>query len=134
MIQCSSERFMDGHKDTVTSITKFFISGIGMCEIRVFPYQDDTNPPTIFIVADWGIVCGLRLDAPLFWGREYKFSDDQKKEINDLMDSGSKTRLEWDKDHHVSIWHEMKRYWTMQNDRFERIKLPEKHPDYTKLP
>lgn len=134
MIQESSDWFPINHFDWILTVDKINISGVGECKLQAFPYQDDTNPPTIFIVADWGIVCGLRLDKPLFWGREYKFTDAQKREINDLMDSDNKMRLEWDKNHHVSIWHDMKMYWTMQNDRFERIKLPEEHPDYTKLP
>lgn len=134
MIQESSEWFPVNHFDWILTVDKINISGIGECELQAFPYQDDTNPPTIFIVADWGIVCGLRLDKPLFWGREYKFTDDQKKEINDLMDSVNQTRLEWEKDHPVTIWHDMKIYWKMQNDRLEKIKLPDIHPDYTKLP
>ena len=69
MIQCSADQFPPNHKDGIVGIKKFHLSGIGECEIQVFPYQDDTNPPTVFIVANYGIICGIRLDAPLFWGR-----------------------------------------------------------------
>lgn len=130
MIQCSSERFMDGHKDTVTSITKFFISGIGMCEIRVFPYQDDTNPPTIYIMQPHGLLCGIRLDKPLFWGREYKFTMGQKRQINNAMhryvDNTNKIG--------PTVWEYSKSIWKRDNDRLEKVPLPDECPDYRNLP
>lgn len=130
MIQCSAERFTDGHRDTVTPITKFFISGIGMCEIRVFPYQDDTNPPTIYIMQPHGLLCGIRLDKPLFWGREYKFTMGQKRQVNNAMhrylDNVNKIG--------PTVWEYSKSIWKRDNDRLEKIPLPDECPDYRNLP
>lgn len=130
MIQCSSKRFSPGHSDHIFDVIEFNLSGLGKCKIQVFPYQDDTNPPTVYITNDNGIICGIRLDAPLFWGREYKFTDVQKKEINDTV--------------HIMqdvigfppcmVWRSMRGMWLGLNDRLEKITLPDDPPDYTKLP
>lgn len=130
MIQCSSERFENGHRDTVTPIAKFFISGIGMCEIRVFPYQDDTNPPTIYIMQPHGLLCGIRLDKPLFWGREYKFTMGQKRQINNIMHRSVNAN---DKST-PPTWVYTKSIWKRDNDRLEKIPLPDECPDYRNLP
>lgn len=133
MIQASDDWYPINHFDWILHIAKINISGIGECELQTFPYQDDTNPPTVFIVADWGIVCGLRLDEPSFWGRDYKFTDEQKKEINDFVNSIDEERVKqgWSP---LNMWFKIKRFWKMQNDRLEKIDLPEDPPDYTKLP
>lgn len=129
MIQCSTDRFPPNHRDGIVGIKKFYLSGIGECEIQVFPYQDDTNPPTVFIVADYGIVCGIRLDAPLFWGREYKLTKLQKHQINSAVNSetifGTLT---------IRTWNGITTMWSGLNDRLEVVHLPEDPPDYTQLP
>lgn len=129
MIQCSTEWFPPNHHDGIVGIKKFYLSTIGECEIQVFPYQDDTNPPTVFIVSENGIVCGIRLDAPLFWGREYNLSNLQKHQINSAVKSntlfGTIT---------ARTWNCMKGMWSGLNDRLEKIALPDEPPDYTKLP
>ena len=129
MIQCSTSRFPPNHRDGIVGIKKFHLSGIGECEIQVFPYQDDTNPPTVFIVADYGIICGIRLDAPLFWGREYKLTKLQKHQINSAVNSetifGTLT---------IRTWNGITTMWSGLNDRLEVVHLPEDPPDYTQLP
>ena len=130
MIQCSSAWFPPGHHDHIFDVIEFNLTGLGRCKIQVFPYQDDTNPPTVFITNENGIICGIRLDAPLFWGREYKFTGVQKKEIDDIVHTmqdviGFPPRM---------VWWSMRGMWLGLNDRLEKISLPEEPPDYTKLP
>lgn len=131
MIQTSDDWFPVNHEDHINTVIRFDLSGIGRCALQTLPYQDDTNPPTIYITTDWGIVCGIRLDKPLFWGREYNFTAEQKKELNDFMGS-----IHDDKYYApgLTVWHRAKDMWKTYTDRLERIKLPEEHPDYTKLP
>lgn len=130
MIQCSSERFSVGHSDHIYTASTFNLTDIGECKIQVFPYQDDTNPPTVYIVSDWGIVCGIRLDAPLFWGREYKFTNVQKKKINDAVNH----MYPRDPFPPGKVWWDILMMWKGMNDRLEKFGLPEDPPDYTKLP
>ena len=129
MIQCSTDRFPPNHRDGIVGIKKFHLSGIGECEIQVFPYQDDTNPPTVFVVADYGIICGIRLDAPLFWGREYNLTELQKHQINSAVNS--ETVFGSSK---IRTWNGITTMWSGLNDRLEVVPLPEDPPDYTLLP
>ena len=129
MIQCSSKRFPPGHSDHIFDVIEFNLTGIGKCKIQVFPYQDDTNPPTVFITNENGIICGIRLDAPLFWGREYKLTDVQKKEINDIV----RTMVDVPGYPQCMVWWTMKGMWSGLNDRLEIVPLPEDPPDYTLL-
>ena len=133
MIQCSSERFENGHRDTVTPITKFLLVGLECVRFVYSPYQDDANPPTIYIMQSHDLLCGIRLDKPLFWSREYGFTDEQKKEINNFVNSINEERANqgWSP---LNIWFRIKSFWKMQNDRLEKINLPEDPSDYTKLP
>ena len=94
------------------------------------PHQDDTNPPTVFITNENGIICGIRLDAPLFWGREYKLTDVQKEEINDIV----RTMVDVPGYPQCMVWWTMKGMWSGLNDRLEVVPLPENQPDYTLLP
>ena len=130
MIQCSEERFVPGHRDHIFTIVSFNISELGECKIQVFPYQDDTNPPTVYITNDYGIICGLRLDKPLFWGREYSFSQIQKNEVNNIVNS--ETSLNGLPE--FPVWKYMRSIWKDTNDRLDKIDIPLDPPDYTKLP
>lgn len=129
MIQCSTEWFPPGHRDWIVGIKKFILDEIGECEIQVFPYQDDTNPPTVYVVSENGIICGIRLDTPLFWGREYHLSDIQKQQINDAVNSDTTFGTL-----PVRTWADITMMWSGLNDRLEKITLPDNPPDYTKLP
>ena len=48
MIQSYLFEFPEGHSDGIGHIKKFMLTGIGECEVQVFPYQDDENPPTVY--------------------------------------------------------------------------------------
>ena len=130
MIQTSDDWFPVNHEDHINTVIRFDLSGIGRCALQTLPYQDDTNPPTIYITTDWGIVCGIRLDKPLFWGREYKFTMGQKRQVNNAMhrylDNVNKIG--------PTVWEYSKSIWKRDNDRLEKIPLPDECPDYRNLP
>lgn len=132
MIQCSTEKFPHGHSDGIIHIKKFTLTDIGECEIIVFPYQDDENPPTVYIVKNDSniIVCGVRLDAPLFYGGNYTLTKEQKIDINNVMNSYMDPLYNWEP---FKLWGFMCGCWSGLNDRLEKITLPDSPPDYTKL-
>ena len=117
MIQSYLFEFPEGHSDGIGHIKKFMLTGIGECEVQVFPYQDDENPPTVYIVKDnTHIICGIRLE--------------QKKDIDDVMRSIVPSRFPNSK---IDVWYFTCAYWSGMNDRLDRITFPDNQPDYTKL-
>ena len=132
MIQSYLFEFPEGHSDGIGHIKKFMLTDIGECEVQVFPYQDDENPPTVYIVKDnTHIICGIRLDAPLLFGVHRNLTDEQKKDIDDVMRSIVPSRFPNSK---IDVWYFTCAYWSGMNDRLDRITFPESQPDYTKLP
>ena len=130
MIQTSSEYFPENHSDHIHTVASFTISDIGPCTIQVFPYQDDTNPPTVYIMGEHGMICGLRIDKPLFWGRSYDFTQQQKQEIYEII-NGSYPADQYSPG--GKNWNKICWMWKALNDRLEKINLPKVPPDYTLL-
>lgn len=131
MIQSSSYYFPEQHRDHTFTAGHFEMFGIGPCTIQVFPYQDDTNPPTVYIMGEHGMICGLRIDKPLFWGRSYDFTQQQKQEIYNAINKiypADKYFTE------RKVWTDIRIFWPGYNDRLEKITIPQDSPDYTKLP
>ena len=132
MIQSYLFEFPEGHSDGIVHIKKFMLTDIGECEVQVFPYQDDENPPTVYIVKDnTHIICGIRLDAPLLFGVHRDLTDEQKKDIDDVINSTIPSVFNIPQ---IKVWNFVCGCWSGMNDRLDRITFPESQPDYTKLP
>ena len=131
MIQSYLFEFPDGHSDGIMHIKKFMLTDIGECEVQVFPYQDDENPPTVYIVKDnTHIICGIRLDVPLLFGVHRYLTDEQKKDINDVMNSSMPSVFNIPP---LKVWNFICGCWSGMNDRLDKITPPDDPPDYTKL-
>ena len=131
MIQSYLFEFPEGHSDGIVHIKKFMLTDIGECEVQVFPYQDDENPPTVYIVKDnTHIICGIRLDAPLLFGVHRNLTDEQKKDIDDVINSTMPSVFNIPQ---IKVWNLVCGCWSGMNDRLDRITLPDDPPDYTKL-